>query len=395
MRPWPPWLSRLSTSVLSSAAANRSKLQSSARARSASLGSARPAAGALSARNRCASSDAGRLMRSTGRSGPAIWSRPPAPLGRGGRRAGASGFWRARAAGWCGAARTTGRGGRPARRYPGRPPGPPGRRRGPRRAGRPVRGRGCSRRCRHADRDPAEPAAPTVDRCRAPRVGAAPSSRARRRAGRSGARAASCAPCRWRARRTSRPAAAGSRARWRTLGRVQAALEEVLQALDDALGLRVARLAKMPVDPQRPAERGELTGRPTGARVKPGLAVPDQRLGQRAQRPQTAPNPRQQLRRLLGEDQRPRAGTRIAEARDDDPPAARLPKADRDLRRRLPQIELADLPRPIDGALIGPRRREQRPDLAQIVIDDRLAPIEPQRRNQLPNALPRQPRVLA
>src|SRR5215213_10017352 len=45
MRPWPPWLSRLSTSVLSSAAANCSKLHSSARARSASLGNALAAAG--------------------------------------------------------------------------------------------------------------------------------------------------------------------------------------------------------------------------------------------------------------------------------------------------------------------------------------------------------------
>jgi hypothetical protein len=41
------------------------------------------------------------------------------------------------------------------------------------------------------------------------------------------------------------------------------------------------------------------------------------------------------------------------------------------------------------------RRREQRPDLAQVVIDDRLAAIEAQRRDQLPDALPRQLRVLA
>jgi hypothetical protein len=51
--------------------------------------------------------------------------------------------------------------------------------------------------------------------------------------------------------------------------------------------------------------------------------------------------------------------------------------ADRDLGARLPQIELADLRRPIDSALKRPGRREQRADLAQIVIDDRLAPLEP------------------
>ena len=71
IRAWPPWLSRLSISVLSRTSAKRSNDHSSARARSASLGSARAAAGAFSARNRCASSLEARLMRSTRRSGPA------------------------------------------------------------------------------------------------------------------------------------------------------------------------------------------------------------------------------------------------------------------------------------------------------------------------------------
>ena len=87
MRPWPPWLSRLSTSVFSSAAANCSKLHSSARARSASLGSALAAAGAFSARNRCASSDAGRVMRSARHRRPANGPRRPARAGRGAPRA--------------------------------------------------------------------------------------------------------------------------------------------------------------------------------------------------------------------------------------------------------------------------------------------------------------------
>jgi hypothetical protein len=67
---------------------------------------------------------------------------------------------------------------------------------------------------------------------------------------------------------------------------------------------------------------------------------------------------------------------------------------DRDLRAWLPQIELADFAGPIDGPLIGPRPGEQRADLAQVVIDDRLAPVEPQRRDQLTDPLPGQRRVL-
>ena len=61
---------------------------------------------------------------------------------------------------------------------------------------------------------------------------------------------------------------------------------------------------------------------------------------------------------------------------------------------RLPEVELADLARPIDRPLIGPRRRKQRPHLAQIVIDDRLAALEPERRDQLPHPLPRHLRIL-
>jgi hypothetical protein len=69
--------------------------------------------------------------------------------------------------------------------------------------------------------------------------------------------------------------------------------------------------------------------------------------------------------------------------------------ADRDLGPRLPDVELADLAGPIDRALKRPRRDEQRPDFAQVVIDDRLAAVEPQRRDQLPDSLPADRRVLA
>ena len=69
---------------------------------------------------------------------------------------------------------------------------------------------------------------------------------------------------------------------------LKGALDEVLQALDDALGLRVGRLAEMPTDAQLTAERGELIARAAAVTVDAGLTVPDQRLRQRAQRPQTA-----------------------------------------------------------------------------------------------------------
>jgi hypothetical protein len=66
----------------------------------------------------------------------------------------------------------------------------------------------------------------------------------------------------------------------------------------------------------------------------------------------------------------------------------------RDFGLRLPEIKLADLTRPIDRPLKRPWPHEQRPDLTQIVIDDRLAAIEPQRLDQLPDPLPRHRRIL-
>jgi hypothetical protein len=108
---------------------------------------------------------------------------------------------------------------------------------------------------------------------------------------------------------------------------LEAALEEVLQPLDNALGLRVARLAKEPVDAQRAAERGELRRRPPAAGVKPGLLIPDQRLRQRSERPQAAADPEQQVRDRL--DQRAGARVRLVKTRDDDIALAGLALADR------------------------------------------------------------------
>jgi hypothetical protein len=75
------------------------------------------------------------------------------------------------------------------------------------------------------------------------------------------------------------------------LPRVEVALQEVLQPLDDALGLRVARLAEEPVEPERAAERDELRSRPPAASVQPGLAIPDELLRQRTERTQAARMP--------------------------------------------------------------------------------------------------------
>src|SRR4051794_34344293 len=76
---------------------------------------------------------------------------------------------------------------------------------------------------------------------------------------------------------------------------------------------------------------------------------------------------------LVREDQRARAGARVTQTRHPPPRAAVPARPDRHLGARLPQIELADLARPIHGPLKRPRRRDDRPDLAQIVVQDRLA----------------------
>jgi len=54
---------------------------------------------------------------------------------------------------------------------------------------------------------------------------------------------------------------------------LEAAFHEVLQALDDALGLRVTRIAEVPVDAQLPAEGGELDRRSAARRVQAGLVA--------------------------------------------------------------------------------------------------------------------------
>jgi hypothetical protein len=125
--------------------------------------------------------------------------------------------------------------------------------------------------------------------------------------------------------------------------------------------------------------------------VDAGLAVPDQNLRQTAQALQAAGDPGQQIMRLTREDQDAGTGAREAQAGDDHPAAAHLPVADRDRLARLPEIELTDLARPIDRPLKRSGRwREQRPDLAQIVVNDRLGRAATQRLEQLADPDPGQ-----
>src|SRR5512133_4168912 len=76
------------------------------------------------------------------------------------------------------------------------------------------------------------------------------------------------------------------------VGEAAAGLEvgahEAMRALQRTLGLRVARLEDQPANAQLPAEAGERVCRLAAAGVDRALAVPDERLGQRAQACQAA-----------------------------------------------------------------------------------------------------------
>jgi hypothetical protein len=175
---------------------------------------------------------------------------------------------------------------------------------------------------------------------------------------------------------------------------LEARLRVALQPLDDPLRLRVARLEETPADPELAAEGGEWIGRPAAAGMQRALAVPDQRLRQTAQLDQTRANPVQQIGRLLREHQRAGTGARVRQTANNDVAAPRLPGTDRNLPRRLPQIELAERARPVRGALERARpRQKQRPHLAQVVIQDRLAPVVTLLLEQLAHPLARQPRI--
>src|SRR6202041_1278899 len=166
---------------------------------------------------------------------------------------------------------------------------------------------------------------------------------------------------------------------------LEVALHIPLQTLDRSLRLRVRRRAEIPVETQLPTEPGISIGRASTASVQTPLPVPHHQLRQRADRPQAAGHTPQHIRCFLGEDQRASASTGIAETAHDDPRPAGLTVTDWHRPRGLPQIPLADLPRPIDGPLVRAGALKQRAHLPQIVINDRLAAIEPERLDQFPN----------
>ena len=105
--------------------------------------------------------------------------------------------------------------------------------------------------------------------------------------------------------------------------------------------------------------------------MQSALAVPDHQLRQRPERPQAADHAEQHVGCLLREDERAGARARVAEAGDDDPRAAGLAVADRHLGRGLPEVELADLPRPVDGAL-----RDADEGVLTVVEEHPLAVVE-------------------
>ena len=110
-------------------------------------------------------------------------------------------------------------------------------------------------------------------------------------------------------------------------------------------------------------------------------------LAQTAEPTDAAPQAGKDVRRLLGEDQRPRARARETQRHDHDPGPTGLAVADRHLALGLPEVELQQLAAAIDGALEGPRpRRVERAQLSDVVIDQRLAAVEAQLADQLEHA---------
>jgi glyoxylase-like metal-dependent hydrolase (beta-lactamase superfamily II) len=97
------------------------------------------------------------------------------------------------------------------------------------------------------------------------------------------------------------------------------------------------------------------------------------------------------VRRLLGEDQRAHQHPRPAHLTGHHPATPHLAMTDRDQLARLPQIALRQLARTVERALERPLDHEPRPDLAHVVVEDRLAALiaqvgrhlaQPQRRNR-------------
>jgi hypothetical protein len=79
---------------------------------------------------------------------------------------------------------------------------------------------------------------------------------------------------------------------------------------------------------------------------------------------------------LLREDERAGDGARVGQLASDDVAPADLAPADPDLRARLAEVELGQLAGAVAGALEAARRRQKaRPQLAQQVVEHRLAAV--------------------
>lgn len=155
---------------------------------------------------------------------------------------------------------------------------------------------------------------------------------------------------------------------------LEVAVNEPVIALERALRLAITGREDDPADRKLPAESRERVGRAPAAGVDRALAVPDQLARQRVEPAQATVHAPRDVAELLGEDQRAGERTRVRQLAGHHPAAAGLAPADGDLRAWLAQIELRQLPRPITRALKAARRRQKpRPQLAQQVIEDRLA----------------------
>jgi hypothetical protein len=139
-------------------------------------------------------------------------------------------------------------------------------------------------------------------------------------------------------------------------------------ALDEQLGPYADELA---------AESEQALGRPPLGRDR-ALAVPDQLAGQGAQAPKAARHPESDVGELLREDERADKGARVGQLAGDDPAAACLAEADRDLRARLHEVELGQLAGAVARTLEAARRRQKaRPQFPQQVIEIVLPPRYP------------------
>ena len=167
--------------------------------------------------------------------------------------------------------------------------------------------------------------------------------------------------------------------------RLEVGAHEPVRALKDPLRLRIRRLQDHPADPQLPAERRELAR--SGDRRRRGSRPPDPTPASPAT-PRSDSRQRPRPHRMSGaslektsapattRDQHSSAGHHI--------PAAPLPVTDRDQLPGLPQIALHQLARPIDRPLKRAPHHKPRPDLPDIVIEDRLAAHIPQLGRHLP-----------